>query len=50
MKERTWIWGTFLWCMFDFSSDSRKEGDHLGINDKGLVTFDRKTRKDAFYF
>lgn len=50
MKRRPWLWGTFLWCMFDFASDSRHEGDHLGINDKGLVTYDRKTRKDAFYF
>jgi beta-galactosidase len=50
MKDRRWVWGTFLWCMFDFSSDGRHEGDHLGRNDKGLVTFDRKTRKDAFYY
>lgn len=50
MKDRPWLWGTFLWCMFDFSSDGRHEGDRLGINDKGLVTFDRSTRKDAFYF
>jgi beta-galactosidase len=50
MKERPFIWGTFLWGMFDFASDGRKEGDHLGRNDKGLVTYDRKTKKDAFYF
>ena len=50
MKERPWLWGTFLWVMFDFASDGRHEGDHAGINDKGLVTGDRKTRKDAFYF
>ena len=36
--------------MFDFGSSSRNEGDHAGINDKGLVTGDRKTRKDAFYY
>jgi beta-galactosidase len=36
--------------MFDFGSQFRREGDHYGINDKGLVTFDRKTKKDAFYF
>jgi beta-galactosidase len=36
--------------MFDFSSAWRKEGDANGVNDKGLVTADRKTRKDAFYF
>src|SRR5206468_1594851 len=44
------LWGTFIWAMFDFSIDSRKEGDHAGRNDKGLVTYDRRTRKDAFYF
>jgi beta-galactosidase len=36
--------------MFDFGSYFRREGDHFGINDKGMVTFDRKTKKDAFYF
>ena len=50
MKTRPWIWGKFIWCMFDFGSDGRSEGDHPGINDKGLVTYDRKTRKDAFYW
>src|ERR1022692_4801691 len=50
MKDRPFIWGTFLWNMFDFASDGRAEGDHLGRNDKGLVTYDRKTKKDAFYF
>lgn len=50
MKERPYIWGTFLWNMFDFASDGRHEGDHLGRNDKGLVTYDRKIKKDAFYF
>ena len=50
MKQRPWLWGTFLWNMFDFASGARREGDHFGINDKGLVTYDRKTKKDAFYF
>ena len=50
MKDRPWLWGTFLWVMFDFASDNRHEGDHPGINDKGLVTGDRKTRKDAFFW
>jgi beta-galactosidase len=36
--------------MFDFGSYFRREGDHFGINDKGLVTYDRKIKKDAFYF
>jgi beta-galactosidase len=50
IKDRPWLWGTFLWVMFDFASSHRHEGDHPGKNDKGLVTRDRKTRKDAFYF
>jgi beta-galactosidase len=50
MSERPWLWGKFLWVMFDFASDRRGEGDTMGINDKGLVTRDRKIRKDAFYF
>ncbi len=49
-NNRPYIWGTFIWNMFDFGSAFRREGDHYGINDKGLVTFDRKTKKDAFYF
>lgn len=50
MEKRPYLWGTFLWTMFDFGSDSRHEGDHMGINDKGLVTYDRKVKKDAFFF
>lgn len=50
MAARPWIWGTFVWNMFDFGAAHRTEGDRPGINDKGLVTFDRKVRKDAFYF
>ncbi|MDX2245712.1 MAG: glycoside hydrolase family 2 TIM barrel-domain containing protein [Bacteroidia bacterium] len=49
-KERPYIWGTFLWNMFDFGSHFRREGDHPGRNDKGLVTYNRKVKKDAFYF
>ena len=44
------MWGSFVWNMFDFASASRNEGDILGLNDKGLVTYDRKVKKDAFYF
>ena len=44
------VWGSFVWIMFDFAADTRDEGEAKGINDKGLVTRDRKTRKDAFYF
>ncbi len=50
MSARPWLWGTFVWNMFDFAADQRKEGDTPGRNDKGLVTYDRKTKKDAFYF
>lgn len=50
MNERRWLWGTFLWNMFDFAADQRHEGDHPGRNDKGMVTYDRKTKKDAFYW
>lgn len=49
ISTRNFIWGTFLWNMFDFASDNRKEGDRHGINDKGLVTYDRKVRKDSYY-
>ena len=48
--DRPYVWGTFIWNMFDFGSHFRKEGDHYGINDKGLVTYDRSVKKDAFYF
>jgi beta-galactosidase len=44
------IWGTFVWNLADFTSYWRHEGGVVGRNDKGLVTYDRKTRKDAFYF
>ncbi len=50
MEARPYLWGSFVWAMFDFGSAGRNEGDAHGINDKGLVTADRKTRKDAFYF
>jgi beta-galactosidase len=44
------LWGTYVWAMFDFAIDKRNEGGIPGQNDKGLVTADRKTRKDTFYF
>jgi len=50
MKQRPFVWGTFVWCMFDFAVSTRHEGGQPGLNDKGLVTRDRKTKKDAFYF
>jgi beta-galactosidase len=50
LKDRGYLWGAFIWNLFDFSSDSRKEGDLTDINEKGLVSYDRQTRKDTFYF
>ena len=50
IEARPWLWGSFIWNMFDFSSDRRNEGGQKGINAKGLVTHDRSTRKDAFYY
>ena len=49
IEERPWLWATHAWNMFDFAADGRDEGGKHGENQKGLVTFDRKTRKDAFY-
>ena len=50
IKERPEVWGSFVWNMFDFGSAARFEGENPGINDKGLVTYDRKTPKDAYFF
>jgi beta-galactosidase len=50
MKQRSYLWCKFVWCLTDFGSDSRHEGATPGRNDKGLVTYDRQVRKDAFYW
>jgi len=50
LASKPYVWGKFVWVMFDFSSASRNEGDHPGRNDKGLCTYDRKTPKDAYYW
>jgi len=50
LKERPYVWGKFIWVFADFGSAHRNEGDTIGINDKGLLTYDKKTKKDAFYF
>ena len=50
LSARPFVWGSFIWNLFDFGAAHRHEGDRVGINDKGLVTFDRRMRKDAFYF
>lgn len=47
--SRKYIWATHVWNMFDFGADARSEGGENGQNHKGLVTFDRKYKKDAFY-
>ena len=47
--SRPYVWSTHVWNMFDFGSDMRDEGGVKGRNNKGLVTYDRKTKKDSFY-
>ncbi len=47
--ERPWIWSSHVWNMFDFGCAARDEGGVAGRNNKGLVTMDRKTRKDSYY-
>ena len=46
---RPYLWATHVWNMFDFAADNRDEGGVKGRNNKGLVTYDRKTKKDSFY-
>lgn len=47
--ERPWLWGTYVWNMFDFGVDNRDEGGVKGRNNKGLVSYDRKIKKDSFF-
>ena len=49
VNARDWMWGSYVWNMFDFGSAARNEGGVRGRNNKGLVTIDRKIKKDAFY-
>ncbi len=49
LYTRKYLWATYVWNMFDFGADARNEGGENGQNHKGLVTFDRKYKKDAFY-
>ena len=49
LYTRDFVWATHVWNMFDFAADARDEGGCKGMNNKGLVTFDRKYKKDAFY-
>ena len=48
-EKRPFLWATHLWNMFDFAADARDQGGEPGMNHKGLVTFDRKIKKDSFY-
>ena len=48
--QRPYMWAKYIWVFADFQSSIRNEGGKPGINDKGLVTYDRKIKKDAFYF
>ncbi len=49
IQRHPWLWATHAWNMFDFAADGRDEGGAHGLNQKGLVSFDRKLKKDAFY-
>ena len=49
IEKRPYLWATHVWNLFDFAADGRDEGGKHGENQKGLVTFDRMLRKDAFY-
>ena len=48
-KRFPYVWAHYYWNMFDFAADARNQGGEPGMNHKGLITFDRKTKKDAFY-
>lgn len=49
IEARPWLWSTYMWNMADFGADARDEGGTPGRNQKGLVTFDRSLKKDAFF-
>lgn len=49
IMDRPYLWATHIWNMFDFAADARAEGGENGMNHKGLITFDRKYKKDSFY-
>lgn len=50
LARRPYLWATWVWNMFDFASAIRHEGDAIDLNDKGLVTYGRNVKKDAFFF
>ena len=47
--RRPFMWANYVWNMFDFAADARNQGGEPGMNHKGLVTFDRRIKKDSFY-
>lgn len=49
IEKMPYLWCTYVWNMFDFAADAREEAGDPGKNHKGLVTYDRKIKKDAFY-
>ncbi len=49
LDERPWLWSSHVWNMFDFGCAARNEGGVAGRNNKGLVTMDRRTKKDSYY-
>jgi beta-galactosidase len=50
LRDKPYLWGTWIWNMFDFASASRQEGDLVDTNNKGIVSFDRQVKKESFYF
>ncbi len=48
-KRHPYMWATYYWNMFDFAADARNQGGEPGMNHKGMITFDRKVKKDVFY-
>lgn len=50
IHESPWMWGSYIWNMFEFGSDSRNDAGRMGTNNKGIVSYDRTIKKDVFYF
>lgn len=50
LRDKPYLWGSWLWNMFDFGTAIRMEGDLVDTNDKGIVSFDRTVKKESFYF
>ncbi len=50
IHEAAWMWGSYIWNMFEFGSDSRTDPGRQGTNNKGIVSYDRTIKKDVYYF